>query len=383
MLRNSAILLVALLGPASPALASQSVKPDVLALTKQAQAQGQAGDIAGAERSLKAAIAADPTTSHALSMLARMHLLLWQRDDSHLAWHHRATAFELVYRAQQLDRKDPHAEDILDYLSGKYDRQQHETNPAAEDALTAGDRAAETGKCELAQAHYDKALILAPRNADALIAMGQCQEDHGSMAQATELYRKATALEPLQPGTWRALSGSLGTQKRYDEARIAALHAVAAMPSDSQSWNLLRVLTRLAQPASIDTFAYKPMGSYSRSKDTTIVEKGMPIPDFKAWMFFATSQAEEMDPKKPARSPFAVELAAWERVLPTIAAMGDADQIKDETMRKMLTFHKGGQLKAALFLLAWRESYRPEFEAWKKANPEAIERFFNTFRVFA
>lgn len=383
MVRIPALLLLALLAQqTAPALASASAKPEVVSLMQLAASKAKEGDIATAERTLRQAVDLDPTTTRAMTMLARLYALSARRDDSHLAWHHQATAWDLIRRAQKIDRDDSDLEDVHNLLSGKYDQPPRDPAPSIEEELAAGDRYAKEGKCDLAQPYYQKARKLDPSNADSLLAMGECQEKAGAMALAGEFYRQATELDPRQPGTWRALSFNLAMRKRYDESRAAALNAVAALPGARDNWVTLSALLRLIGKP-LDTFIYKPMGSYSRSKDKTIVEKGMPAADFKAWLLFATSQAEEMDPKKPARSPFSVELAAWERALATIAGMPDAGQIKDETMRKMLAFHKAGQLKAALFLFAWRESYRPDFEAWRKANPDAMGRFIDTFSLSA
>jgi hypothetical protein len=131
----------------------------------------------------------------------------------------------------------------------------------------------------------------------------------------------------------------------------------------------------------LDTLEYKPMSGYSPSQNRVVTEENMRAADLQAWLIFGNAQWDAVREARPGRSAFDTELAAWEAALPRIAALPQADRIKDSTMSAMLRFYHGGQLKPALFLIAYRESYRRDFEAWKKANPDGIRRFVETFRV--
>jgi hypothetical protein len=64
------------------------------------------------------------------------------------------------------------------------------------------------------------------------------------------------------------------------------------------------------------------------------------------------------------------------------AATRDAKQpIRDRILAQFLRFKKDGRLDAALFLLQYREAFRPDFEAWKKRNPQAIRAFIVDYGI--
>jgi len=54
---------------------------------------------------------------------------------------------------------------------------------------------------------------------------------------------------------------------------------------------------------------------------------------------------------------------------------------RDRILRQFLTFQKDGQLDAALFLLRYREAFRPDYESWLKAHPGAAEAFLNKYNL--
>lgn len=380
MTRLPALALLAALIHTPCALASQPATPPARALMAQAQADAQAGKITAAVSGWRAAAEADPAASAPLSQLAAHYAAAARSDDSHRGYHARLQALAFVEQALQRDPKDEEADALRGSLSGRAEQAPYQTLPAAQAELEAGRRFDAEGNHAKAKLHYHQASRLDPRDGEILIAYGQCHAHDGHLPLAESAFRQATLVDPQYDLTWINLASNLFEQKKIDQAYSATLGALAALPSASETWMLVRGLRRI-QGKQTDTFQYKPMGSYWRSQNRTIVEAGMPEPDARAWRHFALAQAEHMRQNKAPRSAFALELAAWEAALPQISAMADAALIKDATMLAMLRFHQAGQLKAALFLLAWRESYRPDFEAWKKANPDAIRRFVDTFHL--
>jgi hypothetical protein len=82
-------------------------------------------------------------------------------------------------------------------------------------------------------------------------------------------------------------------------------------------------------------------------------------------------------------TPFEIELKAWQQ------AMTVADELKassgksltDPALLQMQAFHKDGQLKPAILLLLYKESFRPEFDKWAAANPQSINGFVTQYGV--
>ncbi len=116
------------------------------------------------------------------------------------------------------------------------------------------------------------------------------------------------------------------------------------------------------------------------SKNAINMQKDIAPGEQVIWLGYALSQASATTTMAKA-SPFERELFAWENTMKIISDMNKPDQIKDEGLRAMQRFHKAGQLKAAVLLLMYREDYRPDFEAWKLANPGAIKGFVDAFQM--
>jgi tetratricopeptide (TPR) repeat protein len=382
MQRLPLVVLLAILCQATPVLAEPSINSKAAALLAQAQSEINAKQFPAAQKSLQAAMAADPYATRPRTLLGEMLIEAWRANDSHMAWHYRGDAHRLALEALELEDEDSGALGLLDMLSGKFEQPRHEGKPAAQAALEQADRAYYAGQHDEALALYARTIKLDPAFADAYVALGDFHADLNRVPLAQQAFRQAILVEPNHAGAWRALAESLLKERKDEEAVSAALASVSALPTSTESWKLLRgVMKVVSKPLAI--FEYRPMGSYSRHKGKVMIVDGMPKPDSAAWQAFGKAQSDALQAKQPVRTAFETELAAWEAALPVIAAMPDAAQIRDDTMRAMLRFHKAGQLKAALFVLAYRERYRADFESWKKTNPDAIRRFVETFRLSA
>ena len=103
-----------------------------------------------------------------------------------------------------------------------------------------------------------------------------------------------------------------------------------------------------------------------------------------AWLMLAASEASARARNASEHlpdQPFAIELDAWRgvmKVLDELKANSGADPV-DPALKTMQMLAKADQLEAALLLLQYKESWRPEFEAWKKEHPNGIRKFIDTY----
>lgn len=51
----------------------------------------------------------------------------------------------------------------------------------------------------------------------------------------------------------------------------------------------------------------------------------------------------------------------------------------DPNLKTMSMLAKAGQLETALTRLQYKESWRPEVEAWKREHPEGIRKFVDAY----
>ena len=207
----------------------------------------------------------------------------------------------------------------------------------------------------------------------AAIGDGNALLETGQYAQAALKYEAAIRIDPAYGAAWRSLYDALAAQEKFSDAQAAALGALATMPSVKPNWHrVAESMERAGRPLS--TFLWRARAGVT--PQGIEIDPGAPESDSAAWMAYALSLAvEESGP------PFARELAAWNSTLQIIGEMGSTAKIHDPGLRDMIRFNAGGQLKAALFALHYNEAWRAEFEAWKKAGPDGLKRFVETFRT--
>jgi tetratricopeptide (TPR) repeat protein len=370
------IALLAALALSTPAL-SAIITSDgkARALINQGQVHEFAGKINEALESYRAAAKADPTASEPLSYLALLMVYASQNTVAKNVEQYRAQAASYANAALKVDKQDPNAMEALRRLADGVEQRRREPAPAAYKAVLEGEALFREGKYAEAALKYEEAIGLDPVYSDAVVFLGDCYYMQDDMARAEQKFRQAAQMDPLYGAAWRYLFDALRKQGKNKEAEAAAFGAIASMPSSKPNW------LRVAESMDLAGRPIKPFQWQARAsaKGTEIqIDPTGPASDGTAWTAYGLSLAAA-DAKK--LSPFARELEAWKSTLQIIGELGSGDKIQDQGLRDMIRFNQGGQLKAAIFALHYKEAYRAEFEAWKKAEPEGLKRFVETFRV--
>jgi tetratricopeptide (TPR) repeat protein len=370
------LVLLATLALCTPALAGIVTSVEqARALINRGQAQEVAGSINEALESYRAAAKADPGASEPLSYLALLMVHASQNTEAKYVEPYRKQASDYANAALKIDQRDPNAMEALRRLADGVERQRRDPAPAAYKVALEGEALFADGKYAEAALKYEQAIRLDPVYPDALVFLGDCYYLQGDLARAEQKFRQAAAMEPLLGPAWRYLYDALRKQGKFQEAEGAAFGAIASMPSAKPNW--LRVAESLDLAGRpIKPFQWRPR-AWVKGAEIQIDPTG-PESDSAAWTAHALSLAAA---EGKQQAPFARQLAAWTDTLQIISEMGNGDKIKDEGLRDMIRFNQGGQLKAAIFALHYKEAYRAEFEAWKKAEPEGLTRFVETFRV--
>ncbi len=375
MTRLRSLFLIAAIAVTASASADVLSKVDAArTLISQGHAQSQAGKYNDALASYRAAAKADPAASEPLSYLALMMVYASQNTVAKNVGDYRAQARDYANAALKIDARDPNAMEALRQLDDGVEQKRRAPAPAALKAVNEGELLFSDRKYAEAALKYEEAIRLDPGYADAVVFLGDCYYLQGDMARAEQKFRQATVMDPQYGAAWRYLYDALRKQDKRAQAEAAAFGAIATMPSALPNW--LRVVESMDLAGRpLAQFKWQPRASV---KGTEIqIDPTGPESDSTAWTAYALSLAAADD----KLAPFARELAAWTSTLQIISELGSADKIKDPGLRHMIAFHKGGQLKAALFALHYKEAYRAEFEAWKKAEPDGLKRFVETFRV--
>jgi len=240
-----------------------------------------AGDLANAEKSLKASLKAAPDHPEVLFALGILYIetgrakraeqilrpclkIAPDRPDVHnnygvaamLAGEMEA-GFRHIKRATEIapDNIDfqidlsaalikmKHAEDALDVLADLYRKVPDNLNVV----INYAESLRKTGDLEKSKSLLEKARTQSPGNPGIRNNLGLTLEELGDFESAVELFREAIEINPNDPDYHGNLGGSLRQLGRYDEAILAARRARDLAPDDPQWGMKLAVLLLMTE----------------------------------------------------------------------------------------------------------------------------------------
>jgi tetratricopeptide (TPR) repeat protein len=237
------VLLVSLLHTA-PAMAD--LFPDNekgRALLNQALALEAEGKGNEAFDRYREAALADPKASTPVAHIAYMLYISSKAAPAKEAPGQREQAAAAANAALQLDARDPLAMEVLRALSDSVQQPRHQPSSAATKAVNEGELLFNEKKFDAAAAKYEQAIALDPAYAEAVLLLGDCYFMQGDMVRAEQTFRKATTIDPLYGSAWRFLFDAQMHLGKLKDAEASAISAIAAAPSERQSW------LRMGQPA--------------------------------------------------------------------------------------------------------------------------------------
>lgn len=337
---------------------------------------------------LKEASAVAPQSSLALSLIADLLEKVSKQVKPEQAEQYRKQAEGFAREALRHDPNNPVAQETLRLLAHDGPPVLHQPNAAARKAIDEAEIQFAQRHPEQALKKYQEAMQLDPQFSSAWVGAGDCYFMQKNWMQAEVQFRRATEIEPRNSQAWRFLSDALLMQGKQDAAEAALMSAIAADPSQQPNWSKFGMLRsraglplkrlQLRRGYSV-TFGADGKGVISLEATD---EKDAATPDSAIRLMLASTEALARTPNtKQKLTPFEIELKAWQD------AMVVADEIKankggsltDPALMRMQVFHKDGQLEAAILLLLYKESYRPEFEKWAAAHPKGINGFVTQY----
>ncbi len=105
--------------------------------------------------------------------------------------------------------------------------------PGARMELRAAEKAQLSGDAEAARRHLERALKISPEFTDGLNNLGTMRFRAGAFTEATELFTRATVLDPAFYEAWVNLAASLTSLSRFDEAMAAVQNALRLRPNEA------------------------------------------------------------------------------------------------------------------------------------------------------
>lgn len=387
-------VLLALVCAASQA----SVLPNKAAepLVQEAQVLTAQGKYREAVSKFREAAKLDPQASAPLSGVAYVLMKSSQISEGDAVTRQRQQSESLARQALVLGPDDPVAQEVLRNLLDDRPAPLHVPNQQAWEATQEGEVLFQANKLDEALAKYEEAARLDPQYSSVVVYAGDCYFAQKKWPEAEARFSKATEIEPLNGQAWRFLSDALSWQGKFSASESALFNGIAAQPNQLPTWDKLASLrNKQGYPLTALNLKRKSRvtpdpqqgGKFAVQMDPEFAGKDkQQVPDGALWLAVAMYEVNARtrnQQEKVADQPFAIELAAWRnalQIVDDIVAKGGQD-IKDPALLNLRALNKDDQLEAGLLLLEYRESWRAEFEAWKKAHPDGIRKFVNTYAL--
>lgn len=344
-------------------------------------AQGKAQQAFDAYRE---AAKADPASSLPDSMSAGLFGYLADGSTGEQRAKYRAQSLAFARSALKNNGADPIANEIIRVAQQDAPPPLHAPNKEAADLVAAGESL--FGQKRLAEAlvKYEQATQADPLYSAAWVYAGDCYYLQKRWAEAEERFRKAAAIEPLNGQAWRFLSDTLAAQGKMREAQDALLSGIAADPSQRPNWDKLEsflrrdgaVMARLRLQHRPNVTLDPKTGSPNVEIAKDLADKRNKA-DMSFWLSYGLVIADRMAHKDQAASPYATELAALRQALKVDAELQAKTpySFDDPSLMLLRKLEANGQLEAAILLLMYRESFRADLEAWKRAHPNGVREF--------
>lgn len=334
---------------------------------------------------------ADPAASMPISLMAHLFFEASFKTDEKNVAAYRNQAKALAQEALTKHADDPLALEVLRGLSGEIRDAAGTASDAARQAFDEAETLFGKGQYREALAKYRAAFAQDPRYAKAMLYAGDCHFALKELAEAETCYQKATELDPGDAQAWRFLADARYQLNRpLGQVKADILNAIAAQPNYLPAWARYEEI-RKVQGTPLKVF--KPTLGASLTKDPNTGKDNLQLQskfedgslDGPLWMAYGLRLAagqSGVSKESPARSPFEVQCQAWESVQSVARELASGKKpIHDPTLLQFKAFAEAHHLETGIFLFLYKEAYRPDFEAWKKKNPKAIETFLEAFSL--
>lgn len=339
------------------------------------------GQYAAAAEKFEAARKESPEASSPLSSFSYMLYQLAAGGSSSEAKAQLQRSREWAEKALAVSSDDPLAHEVIRQLEDATPRPGYVENEAARREFNEGEILFHNGQYDAARLKYRAAYRADPKFVKAQVMEGDTYFAEKNWAGAELMFQMAAETDPLDSQAWRFLADARERQGDGSGALNAVLHAIAAMPSELTNWDRLKsYLENSERPMS--RLGLERKAWVQREKKIINIAPNLKDSDNAVWLAYAMAQAAQAKDGKP-ESPYQAELRAWSTALTVASELEQKGKPapQEEALLTLQKLHAAGQLEAAILILMYREAYRPDLEAWKKAHPQGVLEFTDKWRL--
>ncbi len=265
-------------------------------------------------------------------------------------------------------------------------------NPAADQAMRAGEAAFSLRNFDEAIKDYSRALEIEPKNYSAALFIGNTYDKKNDFAQAAKWYERAIGLDPNIETAYRYYADMLAKQGEMTKARAMLIHAAVAEPYNRIVWRELRAWAAINNTQINEVYAGVPV---SALKQDAKPEQPQPQDASSAWRAYLAVQAEWRNGGKfkehfPQEAGYRHTLAEESEALN--AAVATAQKLKgdkrtaelvanDPGLLLLLKLHDAGLLEAYIFFSLGDAGIAKDYSAYRAAHRDKLEEYMEKFVV--
>lgn len=343
---------------------------------------------------------ADPKASGPWSNAAALYYFASNHTDAKYVEEYREMARSYAIKALKLNDADPLAQETLRELTAPSSNKPLEFSSIAINLFNEGENFFQRSDFRAALGKYEQAFAQAPNFAKAVLYAGDCYFQLGEFKEAEIRYNKALDLDPQNYQAWRFLAHAhLKLGHPPEVIKFSLLKAIEIQPNYFPAWDWYAALSeedgmklrplntrRLANVTVTKNGAEK---SYAVEFDPTIANNQSDS-DSATWTHYGIVKALLLNSEslpladqvrfntEPNMSMFKRELLTWKEVF-------NAERRNVTLQNPLLSLLRqsviDGEIEAAIFIFFFDETFRPDFEEWKKTHPMGIRNFVEKYRL--
>src|SRR5579864_1113389 len=271
------------------------------------------------------------------------------------------------------------------------------SNPAADQAMRAGEAAFSLRNFDEAIKDYSRALEIEPKNYSAALFIGNTYDKKDDFAHAADWYEHAIELDPNIETAYRYYADMLAKQGEMPRARAMLIHAAVAEPYNRIVWRELRAWAAINNTQINSVYAGVPASALNKDAQTLAANpKQQQTHDASdAWRAYLAVQSawrnggkfKERFPQETGyRHTLAEESEALNAAVATAEKLIDDKRTaelvaKDPGLLLLLKLHDAGLLEAYVLFSLGDAGIAKDYSAYRAAHRDKLEEYMDKFVV--
>lgn len=270
-------------------------------------------------------------------------------------------------------------------------------NPAADQAMRAGEAAFSLRNFDEAIKDYSRALEIEPKNYSAALFIGNTYDKKNDFVHAGKWYERAIVLDPNIETAYRYYADMLAKQGEMARARAMLIHAAVAEPYNRIVWRELRAWAAINNTQINSVYAGVPVSAIKKDAQNPGAKPKQQQPQdaSSAWQAYLAVQAEwrnggkfkEHFPHETGyRHTLAEESEALNAAVATAEKLKDAKRTaelaaKDPGLLLLLKLHAAGLLQAYILFSLGDAGIAKDYSAYREGHRDKLEEYMDKFVV--